>query len=153
MDIMIKISKRERDNLKKVGLLKDRRVGYRHRDANYTVANREHCGRDKTIYITEEPEIMLFLGKYDNLNLQSISREQLKNLLDKKLITVENIQKWNTYIPNALVFEDYDGNYRMKKNAKLMIELNFWNANTKPKDYEDQEDIEDIFLNNEKNNY
>ena len=59
---MIKISKNERNNLKRVGLLKERKIGFNRQDANYTVANREHVGRDKTIYVTEEPEIMLFLG-------------------------------------------------------------------------------------------
>lgn len=148
---MIKISKRERDNLKKVGLLKDRRVGYRHCDANYTVANREHCGRDKTIYVTEEPEIMLFLGRYENLNLQKIDKIQLKNLLDKKLVKEEEIQRWNTYIPNALVFEDFNGNYRIKKITKFMIELGFWNTNKiKKEENIKNENIEDIFL---KENY
>ena len=123
---MIKISKSERDNLKRVGLLKDRRIGMNGQDANYTVANREHVGRDKTIYVTEEPEIMLFLGHYENLNLQKINAKQYKQLIDKGILNGNNIQYWGTFVPNAVAFEDATGGWRCKKVTKIMLELGLW---------------------------
>lgn len=123
---MIKISKSERDNLKRVGLLKDRRIGMNGQDANYTVANREHVGRDKTIYVTEEPEIMLFLGHYENLNLQKINAKQYKQLIDKGILNGNNTQYWGTFVPNAVAFEDATGGWRCKKVTKIMLELGLW---------------------------
>ena len=123
---MIKISKSERDNLKRVGLLKDRRIGMNGQDANYTVANREHVGRDKTIYVTEEPEIMLFLGHYENLNLQKINAKQYKQLVDKGILNGNNTQHWGTFVPNAVAFEDATGSWRCKKVTKIMLELGLW---------------------------
>lgn len=123
---MIKISKSERDNLKRVGLLKDRRIGMNGQDANYTVANREHVGRDKTIYVTEEPEIMLFLGHYENLNLQKINAKQYKQLVDKGILNGNNTQYWGTFVPNAVAFEDATGGWRCKKVTKIMLELGLW---------------------------
>lgn len=123
---MIKISKSERDNLKRVGLLKDRRIGMNGQDANYTVANREHVGRDKTIYVTEEPEIMLFLGRYENLNLQKINAKQYKQLVDKGILNGNNTQYWGTFVPNAVAFEDATGGWRCKKVTKIMLELGLW---------------------------
>lgn len=123
---MIKISKSERDNLKRVGLLKDRRIGMNGQDANYTVANREHVGRDKTIYVTEEPEIMLFLGHYENLNLQKINAKQYKQLVDKGILNSNNTQYWGTFVPNAVAFEDATGGWRCKKVTKIMLELGLW---------------------------
>lgn len=123
---MIKISKSERDNLKRVGLLKDRRIGMNGQDANYTVANREHVGRDKTIYVTEEPEIMLFLGHYENMNLQKINAKQYKQLVDKGILNGNNTQYWGTFVPNAVAFEDATGGWRCKKVTKIMLELGLW---------------------------
>lgn len=123
---MIKISKSERNNLKRVGLLKDRRIGMNGQDANYTVANREHVGRDKTIYVTEEPEIMLFLGHYENLNLQKINAKQYKQLVDKGILNGNNTQFWGTFVPNAVAFEDSTGGWRCKKVTKIMLELGLW---------------------------
>lgn len=126
---MIKVSKYERKELERVGLLKDRRVGLNPQDANYTVTNREHVGRDKTIYVAEEPEIMLFLGKYDDLNLQRISVNQYKKLVDKGILTDENTQKWSEYKVNAICFQDSYGVYRCKKISKIMLELGIWSNN------------------------
>lgn len=123
---MIKISKSERDNLKRVGLLKDRKIGMNRQDANYTVANREHVGRDKTIYVTEEPEIMLFLGHYEGMNLQKINTKQYKQLTDKGILSGDNTQRWGTYVPGAVAFEDNIGNWRCKKVTKIMLELGLW---------------------------
>ena len=77
---MILITKNERKALDEVGLLKYKRTGYNPQDQNFQVVNREHCGRDKSIYVTEEPEIMAFLGRYENLNLQKINESQVNQL-------------------------------------------------------------------------
>ena len=126
---MIKISKNERNNLKRVGLLKERKIGFNRQDANYTVANREHVSRDKTIYVTEEPEIMLFLGFYENQNLQIISKRQYDQGITNKLFNESQVQKWGEYNPNAIVFVDYAGRYRVKRIAKIMIGLGIWKPN------------------------
>lgn len=126
---MIKISKQERNELERVGLLKSRRVGIHAQDANYTIANKEHCSRDKTVYVAEEPEIMLFLGKYDELNLQRISVNQYNRLVEKKILTPANTQTWMDYVPNAICFQDAFGVWRCKKISKIMLELGIWSNN------------------------
>ena len=73
---MIKISRSQRDALESVGLLKYRRRGFNPEDEKFSVVNKEHVSRDKTYYVVEEPEIMLFLGFYENQNLQIISKRQ-----------------------------------------------------------------------------
>lgn len=139
---MIKVSKYERKELERVGLLKDRRVGLNPQDANYTVTNREHVGRDKTIYVAEEPEIMLFLGKYDELNLQRISTAQYKKLTDKKILTNENTQFWGEYKVNAICFQDSYGVYRCKKISKIMLELGIWSNNKTKNNYKPNKVVE-----------
>lgn len=139
---MIKVSKYERKELERVGLLKDRRVGLNPQDANYTVTNREHVGRDKTIYVAEEPEIMLFLGKYDELNLQRISPAQYKKLTDKKILTNENTQFWGEYKVNAICFQDSYGVYRCKKISKIMLELGIWSNNKTKNNYKPNKVVE-----------
>lgn len=126
---MILISKSERDELERVGLLKYKRVGINAQDANFQVVNREHCSRDKATYVTEEAEIMSFLGKYDNLNLQRVSRTQFEQLKTEGFITEENFQKWGEYVPKAIAFEDSFGQKRIKKITKMMVFLNIWKGN------------------------
>lgn len=141
---MIKISKFERDSLKRVGLLKDRKIGVNCQDANYTVANREHVSRDKTIYVTEEPEIMMFLGHYEGLNLQKINAKQYKQLTDKGILTNENTQHWGTYVPAAVAFEDNVGNWRCKRVTKIMLELGLWsNSKSRRAEKKDEISVED----------
>jgi hypothetical protein len=126
---MILINKNERQALDRVGLLKYKRVGHNAQDQNFQVVNKEHCGRDKSVYVTEEPEIMAFLGHYDNLNLQKINETQYNQLKTGGFLSEENIQKWGTYVPNAIAYEDKNGEWRIKKVAKLMIFLNLWKTN------------------------
>lgn len=126
---MILISKKERQSLDRVGLLKYKRIGHNSQDQNFQVVNREHCGRDKSIYVTEEPEIMAFLGRYDNLNLQKINENQYNQLVTGGLISADNSQKWGTYVPNAIAYEDKDGQWRIKKVTKLMLFLGIWKSN------------------------
>lgn len=126
---MILISKREREALDKVGLLKYKRVGYNPQDQNFQVVNREHCGRDKSIYVTEEPEIMAFLGHYENLNLQKVNESQMKQLKNGGFLDDNNTQAWGTYVPNAIAFEDRTGQWRIKKVTKLMVFLGIWKSN------------------------
>ena len=126
---MILITKGERQALDNVGLLKYKRTGYNPQDQNFQVVNREHCGRDKSIYVTEEPEIMAFLGRYENLNLQRVNDGQVKQLVSGGFLNDNNMQKWGTYVPNAIAFEDREGQWRIKKVTKLMLELNIWKSN------------------------
>ena len=126
---MIRISKYERKELERVGLLRSRKIGMNPQDANYTVANKEHCSRDKTIYVAEDPEVMLFLGKYDEMNLQRISINQYNRLIDKKILTKDNTQIWGNYTPNAIAFQDAFGVWRCKKVSKIMLELGIWSNN------------------------
>lgn len=126
---MILITKSERQALDNVGLLKYKRTGYNPQDQNFQVVNREHCGRDKSIYVTEEPEIMAFLGRYENLNLQRVNDGQVKQLVSGGFLNDNNMQKWGTYVPNAIAFEDRDGQWRIKKVTKLMLFLGIWKSN------------------------
>lgn len=139
---MIKVSKYERKELERVGLLKNRQVGLNPQDANYTVTNREHVGRDKTIYVAEEPEIMLFLGKYDDLNLQRISVNQYNKLVEKKILNDANIQRWGEYKVNAICFQDSYGVYRCKKISKIMLELGIWSNNKSKGGYKPHKVVE-----------
>ena len=124
---MILISKRERDVLEKAGLLQYKRKlkngGFQ--DANFVVTNKQHKGRTKQTYITELPEILAFLGKYDAMNLQEITSDQL-SVLKQDLVTEANIQNWGEYKPNATVFIDNKGVIRMKKVTPYMKKLGYW---------------------------
>ena len=126
---MILITKSERQALDNVGLLKYKRTGYNPQDQNFQVVNREHCSRDKSIYVTEEPEIMAFLGRYENLNLQRVNDGQVKQLVSGGFLNDNNMQKWGTYVPNAIAFEDREGQWRIKKITKLMLFLRIWKSN------------------------
>lgn len=126
---MIRITKSERSELERVGLLRSRKIGLNAQDANFTVVNKEHCARDKSTYVVEDPEIMLFLGKYDNMNLQRISMNQYNKLTEKKILTKDNIQHWGDYVHNAIAFQDAFGVWRCKKVSKIMLELGIWSNN------------------------
>ena len=125
---MILITKNERKALDEVGLLRYKRTGFNPQDQNFQVVNREHVGRDKSIYVTEEPEIMAFLGKYDNLNLQKITESQVSQLVSANMLNDNNMQKWGTYVPNAIAFEDREGQWRIKRITKIMLFLGIWKS-------------------------
>lgn len=126
---MIKVSKYEREELERVGLLRHRKVGHNSHDANFTVVNREHNGRSKKTYVEEDPEIMLFLGKYQGMNLQRVTYKQFKELLSKKLVSRDKLQNWGAYVPNAEAFEDSYGVWRVRKLPAIMMELGIWSEN------------------------
>ena len=128
---MILITKDERAALDKVGLLKYKKTGINAQDQNFVVVNKEHMSRDKSYYVVESPEVMLFLGHYENLNLQKVRKDQLKTLQDKKMLHEGNMQKWGTYVPNAIAFEDAYGQWRIKRITNLMLALNIWKSNKK----------------------
>ena len=69
---------------------------------------------------------MLFLGRYEDMNLQKINSKQYKQLVDKGILTGENTQRWGTYVPAAVAFEDASGDWRCKKVTKIMLELGLW---------------------------
>ena len=128
---MILITKDERAALDKVGLLKYKKTGINAQDQNFVVVNKEHMSRDKSYYVVESPEVMLFLGHYENLNLQKIRKDQLKTLQDKNMLHEGNMQKWGTYVPNAIAFEDAYGQWRIKRITSLMLSLGIWKSNKK----------------------
>ena len=128
---MILITKDERAALDNVGLLKYKKTGINAQDQNFVVVNKEHMSRDKSYYVVESPEVMLFLGHYENLNLQKIRKDQLKTLQDKKMLHEGNMQKWGTYVPNAIAFEDAYGQWRIKRITNLMLTLGIWKSNKK----------------------
>ena len=89
---MICISKREREELEQVGLLQHKRTGFNACDANFTVVNREHIGRSKKTYVVEDEKILLYLGRYDGLNLQKVSeRSSLEKSQKSKSRSGRNI--------------------------------------------------------------
>lgn len=133
---MILIDKWEREALDRVGLLRYRRVGRNSQDQNFQVVNKEHCGRNKRTYVAEEAEIMAFLGHYENLNLQKINNNQYQQLVAGGLLTAENSQKWRTYVPNAIAYEDKEGQWRIKKVTKLMLFLGIWKSNKAGQTYQ-----------------
>lgn len=129
---MIRITKQEKEALEEAGLIRYRRQ-YGNRivqDSNIVVTNREHVGKNvKTYYIVEEPEIMKFLGYYDNLNLQKINDEQFNLLMEKGLVDENKIQHWGEYKPRAVCYQDQYGEYRIVKVTQLMLALGLWKTN------------------------
>lgn len=123
---MIAITKKERDDLQECGLLQFKKIGVVKEDANLYVANKTHNSRDKSYYIVETPEILKYLGYYENCNLQKISKGQLDNLLKNGYVTEDKIQKEGTYVSDAMVFTTSDGRIFMEKIAKNMIFLGIW---------------------------
>ena len=123
---MILIPRNDKERLDKVGLLKYKKIGPNPQDPNFVVINKEHMSRNKRYYVVETPEIMAFLQKYEGLNLQKIKKSQLDNLIEKKYVSPEQIQHPNEYRPNAIVFIADDGVIRIKKIARIMIELGYW---------------------------
>ena len=123
---MIAVSKMERKKLEEVGLLRSKRTGLDPQEANYVIANKFHKSRTKKCYVTEEPDILLFLQKYDKLNLQKVKPYQIKKLKDMGLLTDNQIQLPGEYKPGALAFQDNEGQWRIRKNASLMTALQIW---------------------------
>lgn len=129
---MIKISRSEKDALEAVGLLKfKRKTNYSYEDANFAIVNKTHKGKNKHYYVVELPEILLFLGRFESLNLQKIREDQLQILIQNNLITENNIQHAGEYKPEATVFIDSVGQIRCKKITEYMIAMNIWRKNNK----------------------
>lgn len=123
---MIAVSKEERKKLEEVGLLRSKRTGLNAQEANYIIANKSHKSRTKKCYVTEEPDILLFLQKYEKLNLQKVRPDQIKKLKNMKLLTDNQIQYPWEYKPGALAFQDNSGQWRIKKVTSLMVALQIW---------------------------
>ena len=71
---------------------------------------------------------MAFLGHYENLNLQKLNESQINQLVSANMLNDNNMQKWGTYVPNAIAFEDREGQWRVKKITKVMLFLNIWKS-------------------------
>lgn len=129
---MIQISRLQRKKLDEVGLINYKKVGLHPQDPNLVVVNKEHLSRDKTYYVVETKEILLFLQMYDGLDLQRIRPDQLQILLDANLVNEEKIQRPGEYKPGATVFQDDGGQYRCKKITNYMLALGLWKNAKKP---------------------
>lgn len=126
---MVKITKQEREALERVGLLRHKKVGYNSCDPSFYVANKEHTGRNKHTYIVEDPEVMKFLGRYENQNLQRINSNQYESLVENGYISEKNIQRWGEYNSKAICYENQFGEYRIAKITSLMMFLGLWKDN------------------------
>ncbi len=130
---MVKITKTEREALERVGLLRHKRTGYNACDPSFYVANKEHTGRNKHTYIVESPEVMKFLGRYEDQNLQRINEKQYESLCEAGLITEENTQYWGKYNPKAICYQNQFGEFRIAKITSLMMHLGLWKDNKRKK--------------------
>ena len=70
--------------------------------------------------------IMTVLGLFENLPLQKITYKQFEELRKVKLLDNKVIQFWGSYVPNALAFEDEEGQWRIMKKTALMKHLKIW---------------------------
>lgn len=125
---MLKISRAVRDELEKVGILRFKKNGEFPEEQNFVVTNKQHRSRDKSYYVVEEQDVLLYLEKYDGLNLQMITPTQLKKLQELKLINDSKIQHPHEYKPNAIAYIDSTGQCRIKKVTNIMIALGIWKA-------------------------
>lgn len=130
---MLLISRSDKDKLDNLGLLKHKKTGANPQDANFQVANREHPGRAKTYYVTEDMEILTALGRFDMCNLQKITQEQLNQLKSAGLVKEEMIQHDGEYIPKPLAYISKDGEVYIPKAAKLLLFLGIWRNNKSKK--------------------
>lgn len=150
---MIKITKQEREELERVGLIRYRRQ-YGHKiiqDSNLVITNREHVGKNsKTYYVVEEPNILKFLGRYEGLNMQKITKAQFDLLKEKGLLPENKIQHWGEYKPGAICYENQFGELRIMKVTSHMIALNLWKNNKQKRNLENKtENIEEFEERNE----
>jgi len=126
---MIRITKQERDLLNSVGLLQFKRlpcykaVG---QDSNFVTVNRGKRARQRHTYVSETTEILTVLEKYNMLDLQILTKEQLQQLKDEGLVTEAQIQYPNTYTEKATVFISRSGQIRCKKVTSYMTALGLW---------------------------
>jgi len=125
---MIAITKIERRNLEKVGLLQYRRKlkGGGFQDSNFAVVNKFHKKRNKHYYIVETPEVLAFLGRFDKLNYQKITQAQLEILKKDCHVTDDLIQVYGEYKPNATVFVDQFNVIYCKKITGYMLTMGIW---------------------------
>ena len=72
MIFLIRVSRYDKDRLEKAGLLKHKS---KDQDPNFYVANREHTGRDKSYYVVENYDIMLFLGLIEAKKTKRFNRK------------------------------------------------------------------------------
>ena len=56
---MIRISRTEKEELDRLGLLRYKKNGFDPVEQNFVVANRTHKSRNKTYYVVEEQNILL----------------------------------------------------------------------------------------------
>lgn len=130
---MVKITKSEREALERVGLLRHKKVGYNACDPSFYVANKEHTGRNKHTYIVESPEVMKFLGRYEDQNLQRINEKQYESLCEAGLVNEKNTQYWGQYNPKAICYQSQFGEFRIAKITPLMMHLGLWKDNKRKK--------------------
>ena len=117
------INKFDKKRLEKVGLWKHKQSGKNSQESNFSVCNKQHNSRSKTYYVVENLDVMRFLEMWDKANVMKISQQQFEDLLQKKIISEDNIQKYNEYVVNAKCFIANNGDIYVAKDKKIMLAL------------------------------
>ena len=144
---MVMINKQERQALDKYGLIKYKKVhnGVVVEEPSLVVTNKEHVGKNaKSYYVVESFPVLAFLGKLDGLNLQKVTDSQLEHLKEKGFLNDSNMQKYQTYVPGAIAFQNGEGQWYLKKIAKLLIEAGVWSASKTKKSRNAQDDMDSL---------
>ena len=118
------INKFDKKRLEKVGLWKHRQEGKNSQESNFSVCNKQHNSRAKTYYVVENVETMRFLEMWDKANVVKISSQQLEELKSKKIISEQNIQRYNEYVVNAKCFIANNGDIYVAKEKRILLALN-----------------------------
>ena len=120
---MKQISKKQKELLASVGLLRDKRGT---EEANYFVVNKTHGARAKSYYVMEENTILCFLGDFKLANVLEINQTQLAQLKKANLVTEQTIQYPNQYIKGANCYVTEDNLIYITKDYKLLSFLGVW---------------------------
>ena len=120
---MLQITKKQFDLLNEYGLIKKKADGSGY--SNIKILNGKNS-KSKTYYVYPDFEIYAALGDFKDLNLQIVTQAQIDKLIGAKLLDELELQKWGTYTPKALAFEDESGKWRIVKKAAFMKTLGFW---------------------------
>lgn len=111
---MLKVTKEEIIELKNHNLL-----------TQQIVTNKTHRSSQKTYYVTENRQILQYLGYYTQANCLEITEQQYTHLLKANLIIV---QYQGTYIPHANCFISYSNQIFIIKEYKLLSYLGLLKA-------------------------
>lgn len=97
---LISISKLDKQNLEKAGLLKHCNKTKR-TIPNFYISGKQHKSRDKNCFMVDTDIVLKFIGRFDSFKLPKITKEQFDSLVEAKLITENTIQNYGTYVKGA----------------------------------------------------